>query len=146
MRATISFVNHPTKPDAKYGNLKTSDNQRIMVPIANLGQYERGRTYDIPTQTKTWTPGEPPVIVAQPYQEAPADPPDLFPPSDTVGRTSPPPAPAATPAPFRGNPEARGIFLTGVVGRAMGSGKFAASEIEVLLDAAMAAYDRKLGG
>jgi hypothetical protein len=175
MRATISFVNHPKTPDGKYGNLKTNDNQRIMVPVQNLGQYERGRTYDIPTSTKTWTPGEPPVIVAvgdplpvgfiqqpqtrqapspaptnyaQPYEAARGalmDPPDDFPPSDTVGRSGLPQAPAPSPAPFRGNPEARGIFLTGVVGRAMGSGKFSASEIEVLLVAAMDAYDRRMG-
>jgi len=171
----------------------------IMVPIAAMGQYIAGSTYDIPTESRTWGQGQDakPVTVAvghalpvggiqassqpnrpygagqvgytQAYQayQAPQQPPqpDFFPPSDHVGgqtrlgglpdaagqsgnvvHLQPGNAPAAPVGPPRGNPEARTIFATGVVGRAMGSGKFAASEMGVLLQEALAVYDRHVLG
>jgi len=178
MRVTVQWVNPPRNPDGKFGNIKSSDDKTIMVPVDQLGQFERGKSYDVPIKTQIWGKGpdakeftviagnalpvgfaRPPeqqrsmaryqeqaTNFAQPYPAAQGSPPDDFPPSDTVGRDDPPPPPVASYAPPRGNPEARGIFATGIVGRAMGSGKFTASEIEVLLQAALEAYDRRMGG
>ena len=196
MRCTIQYVNQPRNPAGKYGNVKTSDGQTIMVPVAAMGQYIAGSTYDIPTESRTWGQGADakPVTVAvghalpvggiqassqpnRPYgpgqagytqayqaQQGLADH-GLFPPSDQVGarpaqgrlpeagqiagnvvHLQPGTAQAASAGPARGNPEARMIWATGVCGRAMGSGKFTASEIEVLLGAALDAYDRRVLG
>jgi len=44
-----------------------------------------------------------------------------------------------------GESAARQIFVTGIVGRAMGSGKFTPSDLEALTSAAITAYDKHLG-
>jgi hypothetical protein len=175
MRFTAKFVNQPRdQVNGKFGNIKTTEDRIIMVPVGMLNHYVRGGTYDMPVEETTWGKGDDakPVIVAHGMpqlvgqvgpnamnvayyppppggyagQQAQGSPPGGFPPSDNVGRANPPPPPAASPAPPRGNPEARSIFATGVVGRALGSGKFTASEIDVLLQGALEAYDRRLGG
>lgn len=167
MRVTVKYVNYPSKVDAKYGNIKTSDDQTIMVPVARLAEFTKGATLDILVETKTWGNGADarPVTVldgrspqVNPYagQGAQPGPNRSNPEQGNQGRqTDPAPggAPyqaaqaghqAPAPGPARSNPEARSIFITGVVGRAMGSGKFSASEIQTLTEEAARSYDQKL--
>lgn len=165
-RVVVKYVNYPSKPDAKFGNIKTSDDVTIMVPVARMAEFTKGATVDILTETKTWGSGADarPVIVLDgrtprinPGQATQAGPNRSNPeqgsyqpytaPQATYRQTgplepAPPPPPLAGSAgPARGNPEARSIYITGVVGRAMGSGKFTTSEIAVLTEEAGRVYD-----
>ena len=169
MRITVKFVNQPTKPDAKYGNIKTTDDQTIMVPIGNLNHFQRGMTCDLATEVKTWGSGAEarPVTIAvglpgsnqaagyggnqmaaatqQGYaQQASAPAQGGYTHAAPYAPPTGPGPQASLGGPPRGNPEARAIFATGVVGRAMGSGKFAASEISTLLEEALRVYDKNL--
>jgi hypothetical protein len=151
MRVTIKYVNHPTKPTAKYGNVKTTDDQTIMVPVANMNAFQRGMTCDLATEVTTWGSGPDarPVTIAvglpgqgATVQSNPA-------PTGNIVQLSQPPAPEKPVGPAggymgRGNPDARMIFATGVVGRAMGSGKFEASQIGILLEEALRCYDKEM--
>jgi hypothetical protein len=170
MNITVKYVNHPQKPDAKYGNIKTTDDQTIMVPVANLGQFQRGMSCELATEQRTWGSGAEarPVTIAvglpggrqapaqgvqgytgnqtnPGYQQGQAASPGPAPGQGNIVQLAPPPAQAASPGHGRGNPEARSIFATGVVGRAMGSGKFEASSMDMLLKEALRVYDLYLG-
>ena len=56
------------------------------------------------------------------------------------------PAGAAQSRPPNGNPDAEAIFVTGIVGRSMGSGKFDATDIKLLTLAAAEAYGAWMKG
>jgi hypothetical protein len=157
MIVNIKYVNFP-KPGGKYGSLKTADGFTIMCPPDLLGLFRAGQVVEVPTKQQTWGQGTEDeklvtIITGGPLQ----------------GHTTPVQGqggpvgyqrPAQDQAPYRPNTgfqprvvqgggradpaidQSRHIFVTGVVGRAMGSGKFTASEIPVLTQAANEAYDR----
>ena len=158
MLVNIKFVNFP-RPGGKYGNLKTVEGGTIMVPPDLLGLFRSGMSCEIGTKEQTWGQGtqdERLVTVAttgplggqnQPVQGA-------------YGQARPGASSGSAP-PYRRNTgfqprvvqggggqlgkspdQERMIFITGVVGRAMGSGKFTASEVPVLVQAAAEAFDR----
>jgi hypothetical protein len=157
MQIAIRYVNFP-KPGGKYGSLKLMDGTMIMVPPDLLGQFRAGVACEITTKQQTW--GDSPVTIATsgPLQ-GPTGPVQgqqgYGGYQGPVSReTSQRPNMGFQPRVIQGggNPnakspdEARMIFVTGVVGRAMGSGKFAASEIPVLAQAAAEAFDRLVSG
>jgi len=152
MQMTVQYVNPPRDPTTgKYGSIKSTAGETIWVPVRMLALYQgtEGRAVDVPTKQATWGqgddarqvtiatggPGPSNVVGWQGAQRAPAQQP-------TAQQPAPQPAPAYRPP--AADKDGRAIFITGCVGRAMGSGKFTASEILVLTKAAMEAYDRYL--
>lgn len=148
MQMTLQYVNDPKNPGAKYGNVKSTAGETIMVPVAMLPLYRgrEGQAVDIPTKIATWGQGDDAkqVTIATGGPGA----------KNVVGGpgsgwqgSQRAPAPQQQAPPYRppaADKDARQIYVTGVVGRAMGSGKFTASEILVLTQAAGEAYDRLL--
>jgi len=158
MMVNVRYVNAPQNPNGKYGNLKLGDGSTIMVPVDMLGMFQPGN-YEIGTKYQTWGQGtdqERQVVIAttgpggQPgglqhrggYQgnqqgggfQRPRQ--GFQPRVYQGGRTG-----GSQGYQGGGDKDPRQIFITGVVGRAMGSGKFAASEIAVLTQAAARSYD-----
>jgi len=146
MMVTVQYAN-PPRPGGKYGNLKLVNGQTIYVPPDLVQYFQSGSTYDIVTKEETWGQGSPDAktvtVCRMPPRVAQAMAGNMQ--AHTGQRRT---APGFQPRVVQGGPpartgdEARQIFVTGVVGRAMGSGKFAASEIPVLTQAAMEAFDR----
>lgn len=136
---TLKYVNQPKNPTGKMGSVVDGAGVRYMVPVENLGRFATGGTYDVAVSQEVWKPGEPALMV---IRGVPAQ-----------AGSSPAPAAPANPTHASGHVNgakigesaARQIFVTGIVGRAMGSGKFALSDLEALTSAAIAAYDKHLG-
>ena len=157
MFVTIKFVNLPgPQSSGKYGSIVTTDGTKIMVPADMLGMFRSGMSCEIATKEQTW--GSTPVVVAtsgpggiaqghQPQQRqqggqqyAGAQQPNTgFQPKVYQGGGG-----VTGPSQNPSTDQGRHIFVTGCVGRAMGSGKFAASELPVLTQAACEAYDKVL--
>ena len=152
MQMTVQYVNDPRNPTGKYGSIKSTAGETIWVPVTMLPLFRgrEGQAVDIPTKPATWGQGADAkqVTVAtggpgaskssggwQGAQRAPA--------AQQPAPQQQAPAPAYRP-PATDKDTARQIYITGVVGRAMGSGKFTASEILVLTQAAAEAFDRHL--
>jgi hypothetical protein len=146
MQMTLAYVNDPRNPAGKYGNVKSTAGETVMVPIAMLPLFRgrEGQAVDVPTKIATWGqgtdakqvtiatggPGTSNVVGWQGTQRAPAP------------QQQAPQQPAPAYRPPAADKDARQIYITGVVGRAMGSGKFTASEILVLTKEAGDAYDK----
>jgi hypothetical protein len=154
----IKYLN-PPREGGKYGSLKSTNGITIMVPPDLLQLFALGTTVEISTKQQTWGAGTQderlvtiatsgplqgntgsvqnmgPSLGYQAANQGAANqrPNTGFQPRVVQGGGTPPQA-----------DQARHIFITGVVGRAMGSGKFTASEIPVLTQAAGEAYDRLL--
>jgi len=144
MQMTLQYCNDPKNPGAKYGNIKSTAGETVMVPIAMLPLFRgrEGTAIDVPTKVATWGQGSD----AKQVTIATAGPGGGGWQGAQPARAPQQPAPVAAPAyrPPAADKDGRAIFVTGVVGRAMGSGKFTASEILVLTQAAGEAYDRIL--
>jgi hypothetical protein len=152
MQVNIRYVNFP-KPGGKYGSLTTTDNQRIWVPPDLLGMFRAGMTAEIGTKQQTWGQGNDArtvtIATSGPLQGQTAG----YQGNQYAQGQNPQPRPYAAGRPNTGfqprvvqgggrpDHDAKMIFVTGVVGRAMGSGKFTASEIAVLAQAAAQAFD-----
>jgi hypothetical protein len=156
----VQYVNPPTNPSYKSGSVKDTQGVRYTVPVAHLPLFQPGQQYDITVEPGEYN-GRPfnkvTAVNGQPLGAAPQQP-GLQP----VGQYVPPPPPqpagapqapmpAPTPqqAPRPAQPpsqalhkadQAREIFITGVVGRAMGSGNFDAGAIGALTTAAAQAW------
>lgn len=158
MQVSISQVTFP-QPGRKFGKLNLTDGQTLWVPPELLGQFRGGMTCEVGTKQQTWGQGADARHVTivttgpmqagmgaqqgnsyqQPYgqagaQQAPQRPNTGFQPRvyEGGGRSY---------GQAKTEGEAKMIFVTGVVGRAMGSGKFTASEIAVLAQEAARTYD-----
>jgi hypothetical protein len=153
---SVRYVNSP-KPGGKYGNLKTVSGEVIMCPPDLLDQFQAGQTYDVAIKQQTWGQGTdqerlvtivasgPTGAVQGQGGQAGYQPPAQgsasyrgntgFQPRVVQGGSG---GPVGMPS---GADQARQIFVTGCVGRALGSGKFAASEIAVLTSEANRAFD-----
>lgn len=134
---SIQYVNE-AKPDKKYGTIKTREGESYALPAGMSGVFQPNTTVDVPTQDQKWGDKVVHVIMGRPSNTPQPAPP------------SPPPAPQA-PAPNgmarQSNIDAKDftIFVTGVVGRAMGSGSFGVTDIDLLTKAAIAAYRANIG-
>jgi len=153
MQVSIQHVTFP-QPGRKYGKLQLTDGQTIWVPPDLLNMFRGGMTVEIATKQQTWGQGADArtVTIATTgpmqgqgggqqggsYGQSP----------QTQGGSygGQRPNTGFQPRLIQGGGqrdpgEARMIFVTGVVGRAMGSGKFTASEIAILAQAASQAYE-----
>lgn len=138
----------------KYGTVQDANGAKYLLPAGLAGVFQAGQTVDVPIKTENWKnrdtgQPEPKQIingrpgaagsgaVAQPAPTPPAPPPAA-------------PAPAAAPAGHNSarmsndDPKDIFIFVTGVVGRAMGSGKYDVTDIDLLTKAALEAYRNNL--
>ena len=133
----IKYVN-PAKPGKKFGSLKSVEGETYWVPAGMVSDFTAGTTVDIPTESQKWganivnvVSGAARASTEQAPWQKPAAP---VPPRPAA----PPSAPAATPPPV-GSKDAL-IFVTGVVGRAMGSGQYKAGDIQDLTHEALKAW------
>lgn len=114
---TVDFVNQP-KEGKKFGSIKTKELEYISVKPEDLAKFSKGSKYQIEyTQTDQGYKNFV-RIVAQSNGVAPNG--------------------------SRNADSARDIYVTGVVGRAMGSGKFGMDEIGLLTAKAIAAWESHL--
>ncbi len=155
---TANYVNGP-KPGRKHGSIKTPEFGYVSVAEEHLHHFRPKARYSIIMETtdqgyhnfKGFAQQEQPQDQSgyQGYSEAPRRPPQqqARPP---MQRPAPPPMQPRTlpmPAPQPSNdPAAKTIFITGVVGRAMGSGKFMSTDVLALTMAAKAAYEQVVLG
>lgn len=138
---TTKYVNQPKNPTGKMGSVVDMGGVRYMVPVENLSRFSVGASYEVATGQEVWKAGEAPVSVIR-----------GIPTPVGAGTPQQPSAPVNHPAPTPhingskvGEAAARQIFVTGIVGRALGSGKFTISDMDALASAAAAAYDKHLG-
>jgi len=148
---TAQYVNAPSR-NPKFGSIKTPEMGYISVPAERLGEFRKGGRYCVEIDT---TPkgfhnfvrfaGQQPSGGGQtgrPYpqrpqtQRAPQQP-------QPQRRQAPPTQPTL---PLASDPQARTIFITGVVGRAMGGGTFTSLDILPLTMAAAQAWDQVILG
>lgn len=114
---TVEYVNEP-KPGKKKGSIKTKELGYIGVWPDKLPQFTKGMIYEIQYKENGEFKDFEGIVQQQPSQQ-----------SNGHARNSAP-------------DNSRMIFITGVVGRAMGSGKFAPIEIKDLALEAADAWDR----
>ncbi len=117
----IKYVN-PAKEGKKYGSIKDAAGNTYWVPKEMIAGFTAGSTVDVPLSQQTW--GSNVVQVVSGHAN---------------------PAPVASPNPggattIDERKEAT-IFVTGIVGRAIGSGKFDTQDIPLLAKAALAAWN-----
>ena len=137
-QVNIEYVNQPKKQGGKYGNLNVGrDREPIFVPVDELRFYQKGAAtveYDL----QTW--GDKQVMVATrnltdwqapPQGGAPAAPAPAYP------GNQPAPPPAGHNGAPAGDAKEKGMFVMGVVGRAMGSGKYQPQDIPLLVEYAL---------
>lgn len=129
---TVKFVN-PAKDGFKFASLKLADDTFISVRPEDLGLFSKGGTYavDIELSDKMDKYGNPYRMVKKlAGGTAPA-------------QRGPTPQPMSQTMP-QGN-QAEEIFVTGIVGRAMGSGQFQIEDIVSLTQAATQAWRSRNG-
>ena len=131
MQIAIQYVN-PAKTGKKFGNVKTPDGAVYWVAKEMEGRMSAGGTYDVEVEDQTW--GANAVKVVKSVKGATAA---L---NHGTGQAQ---QSASTYAPKPNND--RGIFVTGVVGRAMGSGNFGPGDVDALTKAAKSAFDANMG-
>lgn len=54
MNLTAQYVNQPTKPEGKYGNIKTPEDKTYWVKKEMLGRFVKGQSYDVKVEPQTW--------------------------------------------------------------------------------------------
>lgn len=141
MQIQVKYVNPPKKANGKYGNVKTAEGKTYFVAIAALGQFSPGASYDVTTEAQTWGSDAVEVITkvnsaqtnaasnaAQNAQVSAAQ----------TGETAKPTPPRPA------NDNGMHIFVTGVVGRAMGSGKYGLPDVAPLAEAAKHAWNTQV--
>lgn len=111
----IQYVNQP-KEGKSWGSIKTVDGKYYGVKQAMLSQFAKGQSYDIEYSSKTTEDGRELRSVDKVLATAASG-------GGSVGAND------------------RAIFITGVVGRAMGSGQYPISELSMLTLAAADAWD-----
>lgn len=136
---TIKWVN-PAKPDKKFGSIVDVDGTKYMCPAALVSQFKPGTTVDVPTQSAKW--GADVVEVIQGHAQATATSTSAWskPQAPAVSPPASPPAAFSTPATGAMDRKDALIFVTGTVGRAMGSGKFAAGDLMDLTHESLKAW------
>jgi len=120
---TPKYVNAP-KPGKKMGSVALEDGSRLAAYSEVLAKMQPGKTYSCTVESQQWTNGQVWVI---------------------KGVSEPTPAQKAVASNEQSDKE-RMMFIMGVCGRAMGSGKFDATDIRLLTMAARDAYDTVITG
>ena len=146
MLVHIKYVNDPT-PTNPMGSLRLTDLSYISVPPQLLPLFKGLENTQVEVATKTYTrrdgstglsatsgPGGAAVPLARPPVQRPGQPQVI-----TGGPMGGPVGAPMTPSPPLA--EARRMFVSNIVANAMSSGKFTASEIRVLTQAALEGFD-----
>jgi hypothetical protein len=131
----IKYVNAPKKEGGKFGNIKMETGETFFVTAGNLNRFKTGMEIEPPYKAEKW--GENVVNVIPPHYDPAAN-----------ANTAPTPAPPAPGHNSRQNnfdSKDAMIFVTGIVGRSMGSGKFDTQDIPLLSKAALAAWNEIKG-
>ena len=116
----VDFVNPPRQEGGKFGSIKTKELGYVSVPVKDLGLFTKGQSYSIEYTEK----GD--------FKN--------FAKMAEVASTKP-----NGHAPHTPDAKDKMIFVTGLVGRALGSGKYQIADIGTLTRAACEAYDECLG-
>lgn len=124
---TCKYVNNP-KPGKTFGSIKTPDNTLYWVNTKDVALPVQGSTIAIEYEEQSWG-GKPALVVTAIKQ--------------------PSGVPAANGhAPQHSNTaliDAKRMYVTGIVGRALGSGQFGATDIGLLTKAACQAFEESFG-
>lgn len=127
------WINPPKKPGGKWGNVKDASGNVLWVPVPYLNHFQEGQPINVVTKTsdRPWgTLGHVEQIVNINGQ-------------DVTGQQGPVQAgdrPAPIPQNVPKDDKEEGMFIMGVVGRAMGSGQFGVTDILDLTQAAALAW------
>lgn len=159
MQIAIQQVTFP-QPGRKFGKLQLSDGQTLWVPPELLGHFRGGMVAEVGTKQQTWGQGADArhvtIVTTGPMQGGIGQNTGVQPGAygQGFGQQVTQPAPQRPNTGFqprvyeggggRGQQSAevtRMNFIMGITGRALGSGKFTASEIAVLAQEASRAYD-----
>ena len=114
---TARFVNQPKNPQGKFGNVKDADKNTYFMPKGMLSMVQPGVPFTADIEEQNWQNGPVQVITKILAQSSP----------QAQARAANGSAP---------NDTERQIFITGVVGRAMGSGQFGLVDVKALTLAA----------
>ena len=125
---TVKFAN-PAQEGKKFGSIVDTAGNRFPCPAAIVSQFQKGQTYEVALKTETWGGNQVQVIGGAPSN------------GNAVPASSNRP-PATT---GNGQTKDAAMFVMGVVGRAMGSGKFDTQDIPLLAKAAAAAWNEVKG-
>ncbi len=139
-QVTPQYVN-PAKPGKQYGNIKEASGAKWIIPAGWDRMFVPNVTAHVDYETKTWGAETVNIVrgVDGSLQPAPPQPGPPSPPPATQPLPSTPPQPGVS----RDDKVAEEIFVTGIVGRAMGSGQFSVTDIAVLAKAATQAWHER---
>lgn len=128
------YVNQPKRQGGKFGNIKLQDGTLYMVPVNMLGSFAPGVAANIDYQNQTWGQGQDAkqvsVVTAINGQNI----------TGQAGPVRGGDRPAPTPPNVPQSDKEEGMFIMGVVGRAMGSGQFSTGDIAMLTKCAAQAW------
>lgn len=133
---TPTYINDP-KPGKKLGNIKTAELGYIWLKPEGLSAFTKGKRVYIEYSEN----GDFKNFVKFPVPRSPAS-------AQQVAPRQAAPARPSTPQTFSAqvDTQALNIFVTGAVGRALGSGHFNAGDIDEIVREAKAAFMKHLSG
>lgn len=129
----IKYVN-PAKEGKKFGSLKSVEGETYWVPAGMVSGFRAGTSVDVPVEVQKWGANMVNVVsgaARTSTEQAPWQKPQPQQPAQNAQ----PPATSG-----HSDNTAGMIFVTGVVGRAMGSGQFASGDISHLTHEALKAW------
>jgi hypothetical protein len=131
----IKYVNAPKREGGKFGNIKMETGETFFVTAGNLNRFKVGMEIEPPSKAEKWGDN---VVQVIPAHYDPAA-------NTNAAPASTPPAPGHNSRQSGSVDKDAMIFVTGIVGRAMGSGKFDTQDIPLLSKAAVAAWNEIKG-
>lgn len=135
VQVTPQYVNQPKQPGGKYGNIKLQDGTIYMIPTHALANFAPGMVANIDFNQQNW--GQPP----RPFNVVTAV--NGVPITGQAGPVQGGDRPAPTPQNVPQSDKEEGMFIMGVVGRAMGSGQFDMDQILGLTQRAALAWKKR---
>ena len=137
VQVTPQYVNPPKRQGGKYGNIKLQDGTLYMVPAHALANFQPGMVANIDFSVQNWgQPGQ-----QQPFNVVTAI--NGVPVTGQAGPVQGGDRPAPTPQNVPQSDKEEGMFIMGVVGRAMGSGQFGMDDILGLTQRAALAWKKR---
>ncbi len=146
---TAQYVNDPKPTNPRNGTIKDPVQGYISVPAEQLGLFQKGRRYCIIMQTTDRGFKNFRGFAQQAPEPTPAQTFDGRQPQQLARPAPRQITPRGIPAgsfQAQADPTAMNIFITGLVGRALGSGHFAAADIDELTRAAKESFLKHLSG
>lgn len=137
IQAVPKYVNPPKKQGGKYGSIKTTDNALHWVPVNHLGMFMVGQAANISTTLQQWGDMQASVITHVNGVDITGQAPSQS------GQVPHADRPSPNPSNVPQDDTAESIFVTGIVGRAMGSGAFGVDAIDLLTKTAAKAWKER---